>query len=195
MNTPRDMQVLEKLTEILDKLKISYAIGGSMASSVYGVVRFTQDADINIDLILPVVEGFYEAVRDDFYVDRDTMYNAVHNKNSFNIIHFETAFKIDLFVGSKDEFHSQIFSHSKKLQLSDRSTTFNFVSPEDIILLKLDWYRQSGCISERQWSDVMGVLMAQSKSLNYCYMREWAAKLMVEDLLQQALDQMKKKNL
>lgn len=57
---------------------------------------------------------------------------------------------------------------------------------EDILLAKLQWYRMGGEVSERQWSDVAGIL-AVAPDLDAAYLRTWAARLGVEDLLDQAV--------
>jgi len=61
-----------------------------------------------------------------------------------------------------------------------------FSSPEDIILRKLVWYDSGGRISERQWSDVLGVFKVQSENLDHAYLELWATKLGVSDLLEKA---------
>jgi hypothetical protein len=189
MNNPQDIAALEKLTEVLDKLNIAYVIGGSMASSVYGAVRFTQDADITVEPFGPICDKLFEALKNDFYVSKEAMFEALKNRSSFNVIHFATAFKIDIFVRAENEFHRQMFTHSRKMQLGDSEKEVSFVSPEDIILLKLDWYRQSECVSQRQWSDVQGVLAAQAKSLDFEYLKNWAKKLGLAELLTRAISE------
>lgn len=69
------------------------------------------------------------------------------------------------------------------------SVEFCFVSAEDIILSKLDWYRMSDGISERQWRDVLGVLKVQKPLLDIVYLEHWAAKLQLTDFLQRAFDE------
>jgi len=49
MSNPQELEILESLAEALEHLDIAYAISGSVASSVYGKVRFTQDADITVE--------------------------------------------------------------------------------------------------------------------------------------------------
>ena len=66
MNNQQDIEVLEKLTDVLDSLNIAYVIGGSMASSVYGAVRFTQDADITVEPFAPIADKFFEALKERF---------------------------------------------------------------------------------------------------------------------------------
>jgi hypothetical protein len=60
------------------------------------------------------------------------------------------------------------------------------VSPEDIILLKLEWYRLGGGTSERQWQDILGVLQVQAGRLDQAYLDHWSADLGIADLLQRA---------
>lgn len=189
MNDTRDIAVLEKLTEVLDALNIAYVVGGSMASSVYGAVRFTQDADITVEPFGPMADKLFEALKDDFYISREAMHQALQDRSSFNVIHFATAFKIDIFVRSESDFQRQVLARGRKVQLGDSAKTISFVSPEDIILLKLDWYRQSGRTSQRQWSDVQGVLAGQAKSLNFEYLRSWADKLGLSELLAKAISE------
>ena len=113
MANPQDIAVLEKLTEVLEKLHIAYCIGGSMASSVYGTVRFTQDADITVQPFGPTAEKFFETLKSDFYISRDAMLEALKNRSSFNIIHFATAFKIDVFIQADNDFQKQMLARQK----------------------------------------------------------------------------------
>lgn len=45
------LEVTFKVTAVLENLGISYLIGGSLASILYGMVRTTQDADVIADLL------------------------------------------------------------------------------------------------------------------------------------------------
>lgn len=191
INNPQDTVVLKQFTDVLESLNIVYVIGGSIASSVYGAVRFTQDADITVEPFAPVADKLFDALEKDFYISKEAMYEALHSRSSFNVIHFETAFKIDIFIRPESEFHRQILSRGRKIHLGDIAKPVSFVSPEDIILLKLDWYRQSGCVSERQWSDVQGVLAGQAKSLDFEYLKTWAKKLGLNELLAKAISESK----
>jgi len=190
MTEPEEYLVLKQLTDALDDLKIDYAIGGSIASSLYGKVRFTQDADVTVTPFGDKAEQLYNVVQEDFYISKNAMREALSNRASFNMIHLKTAFKIDVFVQKDDDFHRRMFIRRKKVQLDESlDHLFDVVSAEDIILLKLQWYQSSGCVSERQWSDVLGVLAVQSDSLDMQHLRTYSEKLGLGDVLQKAVDE------
>lgn len=88
----QDIKIVRILTDVLDGLNIVYAIGGSMASSVYGAVRFTQDADITVEPFEKIADRFYSMIEKDFYISQTAMRNALRNRTSFNVIHLDTAF-------------------------------------------------------------------------------------------------------
>ena len=115
---------------------------------------------------------------------------AIQRRTSFNLIHFESMTKIDIFLLKSRLFDLQAFERtsSSGLENSPAGRQFQLASPEDTILNKLEWYRQGGEVSERQWTDVLGVLKVQSKSLDRAYLLRWAVQLGVEDLLKRSLE-------
>ena len=183
-----DEAIIERLADVLDSLDVRYAIGGSLASGLYGTVRFTRDADISIAPFSIVADRLYELLKDEFYVSRVAMGEALRSHRSFNLIHFETSFKIDLFVQGPGEFEQQMLTRSKRLKLTETSQRdLSVVSPEDIVLLKLRWFRETGGTSEHQWADVLGVLRVQGEALDREYLATWAKKLGLEELLGRAM--------
>ncbi len=188
MSELREIQVLERLAEVLDTLGIPYAIGGSIASSVYGTVRFTRDADIAVLPFTSVADKFYALLKDDFYVSEDAMQQALGCCGSFNIIHFETAFKIDLFLLGPSEFEQQLLVRSRMVRLGETpESDLCFVAPEDVILLKLRRLNESDGFAENQWEDILGVLAIQGRALDVDRMAQDAKTLGVEDLLERAV--------
>ena len=188
MTEPEECLVLKQLIDVLDDLKIHYAIGGSIASSVYGKVRFTQDADITVVPFANKAEQFFDVLKKDFYISKDAMYQAISHRRSFNVIHLASAFKIDIFVQKDDGFHRQLFLRRRKVRLDESvDHLFDIVSAEDIILLKLQWYQSSGCTSDRQWSDVLGVLAVQAELLDMKYLRNCSKTLGLRDVLEKAI--------
>ncbi len=188
MSELREIQVLERLADVLDSLGIPYAIGGSIASSVYGTVRFTRDADIAILPFTSVADKFYALLKDDFYVSEEAMQRALGCCGSFNIVHFDTAFKIDLFLLGPSEFEQQLLVRSRMVRLGETpESDLCFVSPEDVILLKLRRLNESDGFDESQWEDILGVLAIQGLALDSERLIEDAKNLGVEDLLERAI--------
>jgi len=180
-------EVIERLADVLDDLGIRYAIGGSVASALYGTVRFTRDADISVQPFSPVANRLYELLKDEFYISREAMEEALKSHGSFSIVHFETAFKIDIFIHGPSEFEERLLDRRRMLRLADISRRdVCVVSPEDIVLLKLRWFKETDCTSERQWNDVLGVLRIQRELLDFEYLTDSARKLGLEELLDRA---------
>jgi len=190
MNSGGEFATLGHFADILDRFGIAYAVGGSMASSAYGVVRFTEDADIAVEPFDGMAQDFFECVKADYYISKEAMLQALEQRSSFNVIHLESAFKIDVFVRKDSPFEKQFFSRRRALKLGDAmEQSFSVVSPEDIILLKLQWYDSGGRASQRQWDDVLGILRIQANKLDSEYLVKWAGILQIEDLLKNAISE------
>ncbi len=188
------VEVLFIVIGVLEQMKIRYAIGGSFASSAHGFPRATRDIDLIVE-VSPVyakhfAKQFTAALQPDFYADDYAIAQAVRARKSFNVIHEESFVKIDLFVSKPGGFHLQQLERRQLeiIGVSPEQTAY-LVTAEDIMLAKLDWYRKGGGVSEQQWRDISGVIRVQAERLDYDYLREWAAKLEVSDLLEQALEE------
>jgi hypothetical protein len=179
--------VLQHVTGTLDRLGIAYALSGSWASSFHGRMRFTHDADLCVEPFPGKEDAFCDALGDDYYVSRDAVRTAVRQHRSFNVIHTQTTFKVDLFVIGSRLYDRALLARRRPGRLSAISDeTVQLVSPEDVILLKLEWYRLGGEASETQWKDVLGVLQTQGSGLEQAYLDRWAEPLGVADLLARA---------
>ena len=180
--------VVMQVTDALDRLGVRYAIGGSFASAVHGVMRATMDADLVVDLTLSDTEPLARALIGEFYADVESMREAVQHQSSFNLIHLGTMFKVDLFVAKARAFDRSQLARRRSVLLSEEPERHAYVaSAEDTILAKLEWYRMGGEVSDRQWRDVLGVLLVQGERLDLGYLKEMAAGIDVLDLLELAL--------
>ncbi len=176
------------VTAVLEKLGVRYLIGGSLASTVHGMVRTTQDSDIVAELRPEHVDAFIQALEGEFYVDDESIALAVAQHTSFNIIHHESMFKVDVFVPPLRPFVKEQLSRARKQAFSITPLVEALVATaEDTLLAKLEWFRMGGEASERQWRDVIGILKIQSGNLDSDYLRHWAKQLKVNDLLERAL--------
>ena len=182
------VEVTLKVTDVLEKLGIPYLIGGSLASTLYGMVRTTQDSDVIAEMRLEHRQPFVAALQDEFYVDDEMIAESIQRNSSFNIIHRETMFKVDVFIPRPRPFlQSQLARAQKQTFSLDMEISAYFASPEDTILSKLEWYRMGGEVSDRQWRDVLGVLKTRAGELDLAYLKKWAIDLKVIDLLECAL--------
>jgi len=107
MSLPEAIAVTVRVATALEKIGIVYAVGGSLASSAYGVPRSTQDADLLIELPGRFVEPLVLELSPDFYIDRDMILDAIRRRASFNIIHLQTMFKVDLFISDRSLYSSK----------------------------------------------------------------------------------------
>ena len=174
--------------DALDALGVPYLIGGSLASAVHGVLRATLDTDLVADLRLEHTEPLTRALGGTFYVDAESIREAVLHQRSFNVIHLETMFKVDVFAVKNRPFHhSQMERRMAQVIATDPDRTAYVATAEDTILAKLEWYRMGGDVSEQQWRDVLGVMKVQADRLDLAYLRQWAAQLNISDLLERAI--------
>jgi hypothetical protein len=178
-------QALQLLLQTFKELGIAYRIGGSLASSLWGRARATLDVDLVAQLMPEQVRPFCAALQKAYYVDEGAMRQAITEGRAFNLIHLDTMIKLDIFVLKTGPFDLASFQRSAKAPLGNLPEVF-FCTAEDVILRKLEWYRAGGEISERQWSDVLGLLQVQSGALDWAYLNDWAGKLNLSDLLQNA---------
>jgi len=187
VNKDEIVHVLVPLVEAFDKLQIAYYIGGSVASSIYGEPRQTQDADVVADIHLNHVRSLVSSLQAEYYIDADMIRDAIHRRSSFNIIHFDSMLKVDIFIPKPRPFTQQELRRSRAEIIAVGSRPFILASPEDTILNKLEWYKMSDGVSSRQWGDILGVLGRKGSDLDFAYLRHWADNLGVADLLERAV--------
>ena len=182
------VEVTLKVTDVFEKLSIAYLIGGSLASTLYGMIRTTQDSDIVAEMRLEHLQPFLSALQDEFYIDEEMIADSIRHNSSFNIIHRETMFKVDVFIPRPRPYlRSQLARAQKQTFTFETEVSAKFASPEDTVLSKLEWYRMGGEVSDRQWRDILGVLKTRAGELDLAYLKKWAIELKVTDVLERAL--------
>lgn len=190
MTEPDLLAALAPVLRVLGELGVRHFVGGSIASSAHGVARASVDGDVVAELGPGHVEPFVAALRETYYVPEERISDAVARKASFNLIHLDTILKVDVFISKDRPFDRRAFERSRPAVIEGtRGATLPVSSAEDIVLAKLEWYRRGGEVSERQWTDVLGVLQAGAGDLDLQYLRRGSVELEVGDLLERALDQ------
>lgn len=181
--------IMRLIIPVLERLDVVYWLGGSIASAVYGEFRATNDIDFVADLKAEHVEPLVQALQDEFYIDEESVREAIELHSSFNAIHLATAYKADFFIVSPTPWMHEEASRRRQETIGIGEDNINayVASAEDMILQKLNWFRMGGGVSDRQWRDVQGMLKVQAPALEYDYMRYWAKELNLSELLEQAL--------
>lgn len=158
MEPPQSVEEVALLViEVLEALSIPYVIGGSIASVLQGVPRSTIDADLVADIQPEQISPFVHALKIEFYVDPLSIIDAIQRRGSFNLIHFGTSFKVDIFLPKRRPFdRMQLERREREVLIADPERTAWIASAEDTILAKLEWFRLGGETSDRQWRDVLG---------------------------------------
>jgi hypothetical protein len=174
------------VTETLDDLGVAYVVGGSVASSVHGLPRSTADSDIVAALREDHVLRFASSLEGAFYVDADMIRDAIRSRFEFNVLHLATMFKIDVFVPPLDSVTRRELSRGSRVDVGD-GKSFVVASAEDTVAQKLRWFQLGGGVSERQWSDALGVVRVRGPALDREYLRETAEALDVAALLERLL--------
>lgn len=166
-------ETLNLFIKQLEKCNIDYYIGGSIASSSYGLPRATFDIDLVANIRENNVLGLVETLENDYYIDEIQIKNAIKNQSSFNIINLKTMMKIDIFLLKNREYDQLSFKRRKM----HKKFNFYMESPEDVIIHKLEWYVMGNKMSERQKQDIIGILKVQSDELDYKYLEKWTKEL------------------
>jgi hypothetical protein len=176
-----------RVAALCERLGLRYVVGGSLASSAHGIPRATQDADFVIAMAPGDVRAFAAALRGEFYLDEGAIGEAVAQRTSFNIVHLGSYFKVDVFVAKDDEPSRLQFARSQRYAIAgEQGGELVVASPEDVVAQKLFWYALGGRVSERQWSDALGVLQVAGPRLDVEYMRHVASLLGVGELFEEA---------
>ena len=182
------IQITQRIAQEFERFNIRYLVGGSLASSLHGIPRATQDVDMVAEITDEHIPELLKALEQEFYIDTEMIREAIQRRSSFNVIHLATMFKVDIFILKSDVASQEEMARRERYQISETSEQKLFLaSAEDVVVHKLYWYQLSGGISERQWSDVLGVLQVQQEQLDRTYLERAAQQRGVSDLLEQAL--------
>jgi len=176
---------LRRVLDALDAVRVDYFVTGSLASAAHGVARATADADIVVDLDMSQYEALVDRLGADFYVPDSFARQAIVDRGMFNIIRIGALFKADLILLRRTEFDAKAMLRARA---SRSEVSYPTATAEDIILFKLQWLIDQEPHSDRQLSDIAGVIATQRRVLDLDYLRTQAKALGVEDLLQRLLN-------
>jgi len=175
------LEFVKDIARRLDGAGIPYMLTGSMAMAVYTVPRMTRDIDVVVEIAQGDVERFTRLFSEDCYIEEDRVREAASSRTMFNVIHNEWIIKADFIVRKDDRYHELELSRRRHVDVA--GTRVAIVAPEDLILSKLVWGKESG--SELQRRDVVALIQGV-KELDWPYLEQWAVTLGVADQLKEA---------
>ncbi len=167
-----ELETLRKVITLLVQTNIPYMLTGSMALNFYGHPRATNDFDIVIQVGKQSAQNLYELFRNDFYVSEEAIREALAHDRLFNLIDEKTVFKVDLIVGKDDDFSREQFLRRQPKEVLGLKAYV--ISPEDLILSKLEWSKESR--SEMQERDIRTMMSLLTGKLDFAYMERWATQ-------------------
>ncbi len=172
-----EIEILKLVVKRLASARIPYMVTGSIAANFYTTPRMTRDIDIVVAVEEKDAEALYSLFSSDFYVDKQAIKNAIHNKQIFNIIHNKEVVKVDFIIRKDTNYRNLEFKNRRCLDWEGQEI---FVaSPEDLILSKLFWARES--LSEIQLRDVRN-LFRTSPNLDRGYIEKWVRELKLDEV-------------
>ena len=175
---------LNELTAALTALGIRFLVGGSLASSAHGVLGATCNVDLVARIVPSQAKMLAKALGPHWYTESEMM-QAIKAGRAFNLIHIPSAMKFDIFPASTD-FHDSELERATLTPLRiEGAALCPVATSEDALLAKLQWYRDGGEVSDRQWNDIGG-LIAINDAMDWEYVNSWAARLGVTALLERA---------
>lgn len=173
----------ESLRDALEDVGVPYMVTGSIASSVHGVPRATQDIDVIIEptreQLAELMDRFAEPTYD---ADVDDALDAFRRRSMFSVIDRRGIWKIDFIFRKQRPFSKKEFDRRQRIRILDVSVYA--ATAEDVVLAKLEWAKMGE--SERQIRDAAGIIEVQRGRLDEEYVARWAAALDIEDQLEAA---------
>ncbi len=173
----------------LDQLDVQWALGGSVAASLIGEPRSTNDVDLALRLAADEVASFCDALGSAYYAPLDALADAAERHDSFNIIHLESGFKVDLFFLGNSTLDRWQIERREQVSIEGVDYTFWITSTIDLVLRKLWWFRLGGEVSDRQWNDVLSILRVQRPFLDLDRLRADATITDLRTLVDRALSE------
>jgi hypothetical protein len=172
------IETFQNALKRIESVNIEYMVVGSIASMVYGEPRLTRDMDIVIDVGAEDAQKFEQLFKQPEYYcpPIEIISDEIQNRGQFNLLHISSGLKIDVIIKKVTAFDNSRFSRVMRTELWEGFSA-NLASPEDIIIKKLEYYREGG--SEKHIRDIRGII--SNTEIDKSYLEEWIAKLHLQN--------------
>lgn len=177
-------KILHDFAERIERLDIAYMLTGSMAMMNYSVYRFTADVDVVLELKSEDANRIINTFEPDYYVPHNAVSSAIFSERMFNLIHQETAFKIDCVIKKSSPFQRNVFERRERTDFYSREIWI--INKEDLIISKL--LRAKDSFSEKQLTDVKNLLRS---GFDDNYIEELTKDLGVRELFERCREEIK----
>ncbi len=183
-----DLQIaMIPIIEALEHQSIQYYLSGSIACSVYGLPRGAQDIDLVADIQAEHICPLIDHLQATYTINEQTLHDAIAQRSFFSLLHISSLVKVDVMLPHNTPFASLVLQRAKQLSLIEGHQPIWIASPEDVALMRLEWYRDTEATADDQWNDILGILKVQAPTLDLKYLCLVAQALNISGLVEQAL--------
>lgn len=154
---------------------------GAVAVNFWGRPRLTHDIDVVVFMQEKEIEKLAQNLGKGFSFDREGATEAIKKRRMFNLLHLKTGIKVNLWPLKKDIYDQTRLKGRVREKILGRKTWL--ISPEDLIITKLVWFKELEI--QKHLEDIRGIYQIQKGRLDEKYLRKWAEKQKVEELLKE----------
>ncbi|MBI2180358.1 MAG: hypothetical protein HYU31_06015 [Deltaproteobacteria bacterium] len=168
-------ELLALVVETFTRLGVPYLVTGSVASMAYGEPRLTNDIDIVAGIREEHIPSLVAAFPADvFYLSAAAIQEAIRRQGQFNIIHPGSGLKVDVIIRKETPFDRSRFARARVIRPAE-SYEATFAAAEDVIIKKMEYYREGG--SDKHLRDITGILKVSAQEIDEGYIVEWSERL------------------
>lgn len=181
--------LLKHLINSFETLGVRYFVTGSIASIFYGEPRFTNDIDVVAEINEHHISKLLKLFpHNEFYISEDAIRDAIKHTYQFNIIHPMSGLKIDVIISKRTSFNNSRFRRIRRISPIE-DTEANFASPEDVIIMKMRYYKKGG--SDKHLHDIASMLKISDDIIDRKYIEKWVDKFALNDIWHTILNKLK----
>ena len=165
---------MRDVLDAIDRLGIPWFVTGSVAASVYGVLRASQDIDVVLDMDAAGFAALADVLGPSYAIAEPIDYGEFAMAS---VIDRATAQKVDLILRRGGPFEASAMARRQRAGIPGLGEVW-IASVEDLILAKLLW---SDGTSELQLRDCEQLWRLNASRIDRAYLDLWAARLGLVD--------------